>query len=49
MIQCDSRVIEARAPLAIVIPADGKESSLELRDGDVLWDRFVAQADHLSR
>lgn len=44
-----SRVIEARAPLAIVIPADGKASNLELRDGDMLWDEFVAQAHHLSR
>ncbi|KAG0616880.1 hypothetical protein M758_5G148600 [Ceratodon purpureus] len=44
-----SRVIEARAPRAIVIPADGKASSLVLRDGDMLWDEFVGQADHLSR
>jgi hypothetical protein len=36
MFRCGSRVIEARAPLAIVIPANDKASKLELRDGDML-------------
>lgn len=49
VIRYGSRVTEARAPLAIVIPADGKVSNLTLRNGDLLWDDFVAQADRMSR
>ncbi|KAG0631382.1 hypothetical protein M758_1G249200 [Ceratodon purpureus] len=44
-----SRVIEARTPLAIVLPADGKASSLRLRSGDMLWNEFLAKAEHLTR
>ena len=46
---CGSRVVEAGTPLAIVIPADGKASSLRLRGGDMLWDEFIAKAEHVSR
>lgn len=44
-----SRVVEAQTPLAIVIPANGTASSLGLRGGDMLWDEFIAKAEHLSR
>uniref|UniRef100_A0A7I4DQI2 AMP-dependent synthetase/ligase domain-containing protein n=1 Tax=Physcomitrium patens TaxID=3218 RepID=A0A7I4DQI2_PHYPA len=44
-----SRVIESKAPLAIVLPADGKASSLSLRNGDLSWDEFLVRAEHLSR
>ena len=44
-----SRVVQAQAPRAIIVPANGKVSSLKLREGDMLWDDLLAQANHLSR
>ncbi|XP_024399101.1 probable CoA ligase CCL12 isoform X2 [Physcomitrium patens] len=44
-----SRVVEARAPLVIVIPSDGKSSCLRLRGGDMVWREFVTRAEHVSR
>lgn len=35
-----SRVIDARSPKAIVIPAKGSSLSRELRDGDISWHDF---------
>ncbi|CAL1369911.1 unnamed protein product [Linum trigynum] len=32
-----SRVVEAQAPMAVVIPSKGRSFSTELRDGDVSW------------
>ncbi|OMP06150.1 AMP-dependent synthetase/ligase [Corchorus olitorius] len=36
-----SRVMEAQAPMAIVIPARGSSVSTKLRDGDMSWPNFV--------
>ncbi|XVF08849.1 hypothetical protein REPUB_Repub07fG0039400 [Reevesia pubescens] len=36
-----SRVVEAQAPMAIVIPAKGSSFSIKLRDGDISWLDFL--------
>ncbi|ERN05891.1 probable acyl-activating enzyme 17, peroxisomal isoform X1 [Amborella trichopoda] len=41
-----SRVVEAYAPLAIVLPARGSSPSVELREGDLSWDEFLARVKH---
>ncbi|BBN13889.1 protein MpACOS20 [Marchantia polymorpha subsp. ruderalis] len=44
-----SRVVEANAPKALVIPADAKSVSVQLRDGDLSWDQFLKAADKRGR
>lgn len=45
----NSRVVEANAPKALVIPADAKSVSVQLRDGDLSWDQFLKAADKRGR
>ncbi|KAH9778423.1 putative acyl-activating enzyme 17 (peroxisomal) [Citrus sinensis] len=42
-----SRVIDAQAPLAIVIPAKGSSFSMKLRDGDISWFDFLERVRKL--
>lgn len=42
-----SRVIDAQAPLAIVIPAKGSSFSMKLRDGDISWLDFLERVRKL--
>jgi acyl-coenzyme A synthetase/AMP-(fatty) acid ligase len=44
-----SRVMEAKAPRAIVIPANGSFVIMKLRDGDLTWDQFLSYANIMSR
>eukprot|EP00262_Sarcandra_glabra_P020112 TRINITY_DN7908_c0_g1_i3.p1 TRINITY_DN7908_c0_g1~~TRINITY_DN7908_c0_g1_i3.p1 ORF type:complete len:458 (-),score=69.27 TRINITY_DN7908_c0_g1_i3:885-2258(-) len=44
-----SRVVEANACKAIVIPAIGKDVEVELREHDLSWKDFLSRVDHLSR
>ncbi|KAL5708512.1 putative CoA ligase ccl12 [Ranunculus cassubicifolius] len=44
-----SRVIEANACKAIVVPAVGKDVQSHLREHDLSWREFLASVDHLSR
>lgn len=44
-----SRVIEAKAPRAIVIPANGTVVTMKLRDGDLTWFEFSSYANKVSR
>ncbi|KAL3691862.1 hypothetical protein R1sor_005513 [Riccia sorocarpa] len=44
-----SRVVEAKAPRAIVIPADDTRLALELRNGDISWDSFLQAANAVGR
>jgi len=39
------RIVEAKAPAAIVLPAEASGLSVELRDGDRSWSDFVAAGD----
>ncbi|KAM6593733.1 hypothetical protein CsatA_001436 [Cannabis sativa] len=39
-----SRVVEAKSPMAIVIPCSGSNIGAELRDGDISWDYFLERA-----
>lgn len=41
MIRSCSRVVEADPCKAIVVPASGKELSLELRNEDISWNKFL--------
>ncbi|KAL1291281.1 hypothetical protein HN51_059830 [Arachis hypogaea] len=42
-----SRVVEAKSPLAVVIPTRGSEFSMELRNGDFSWHDFLDRANSL--
>ncbi|CAK9330025.1 unnamed protein product [Citrullus colocynthis] len=42
-----SRVVDARAPLAIVIPTNSTGFSMELRDGDISWHAFLDRVKDL--
>ncbi|XP_022738682.1 probable acyl-activating enzyme 17, peroxisomal isoform X2 [Durio zibethinus] len=42
-----SRVVEAQAPMAIVIPARGSSFSIKLRDGDISWPDFLESVKKL--
>ncbi|XP_017973745.1 PREDICTED: probable acyl-activating enzyme 17, peroxisomal [Theobroma cacao] len=42
-----SRVVEAEAPMAIVIPARGFSCSAKLRDGDISWSDFLERVREL--
>ncbi|CAM6090651.1 unnamed protein product [Calypogeia fissa] len=44
-----SRVMEAKAPRAIVIPANGNFVTMKLRDGDLTWAEFLCYANNVSR
>ncbi|KAJ7537812.1 hypothetical protein O6H91_11G022600 [Diphasiastrum complanatum] len=44
-----SRVIDAHAPTAIVLPSNGKSVSVKLRSGDLAWNTFMSFADDLRR
>ncbi|VAI17801.1 unnamed protein product [Triticum turgidum subsp. durum] len=41
-----SRVVEAKAPMAIVIPARGSTPIKGLRTDDLSWEDFLGRADH---
>ncbi|KAI8013115.1 putative acyl-activating enzyme 17, peroxisomal [Camellia lanceoleosa] len=41
-----SRVIEAKSPIAIVIPSGGSSFGIKLRDGDISWHEFLAKVEH---
>ncbi|KAJ8630448.1 hypothetical protein MRB53_023771 [Persea americana] len=41
------RVVDAHAPLAIVAPATGSNSTVELRDCDITWHSFMERVKHL--
>ncbi|KAM7267608.1 hypothetical protein ACFE04_009774 [Oxalis oulophora] len=41
-----SRVMDAQAPLAIVIPAKGSTVSMKLRGGDISWHDFLERVVH---
>ncbi|XLT40777.1 hypothetical protein HN873_072069, partial [Arachis hypogaea] len=41
------RVVEAKSPLAVVIPTRGSEFSMELRNGDFSWHDFLDRANSL--
>ncbi|XP_031276844.1 probable acyl-activating enzyme 17, peroxisomal [Pistacia vera] len=38
-----SRIVDAQAPMAIVIPARGPGGSMRLRDGDISWHDFLGK------
>ncbi|CAI9113443.1 OLC1v1014047C2 [Oldenlandia corymbosa var. corymbosa] len=40
-----SRVVDAQAPLAVVIPTGGSSFSMKLRDGDISWQDFLKRAE----
>lgn len=42
-----SRVVNAQAPMAIVIPTKGCSFSMNLRDGDISWHDFLEKATDL--
>lgn len=42
-----SRVVNAQAPMAIVIPTKGCSFSINLRDGDISWHDFLEKATDL--
>ncbi|GAV63693.1 AMP-binding domain-containing protein/DUF3353 domain-containing protein/DUF4009 domain-containing protein [Cephalotus follicularis] len=42
-----SRVVDAQAPMAIVIPTQGSTFSMELRDGDIYWHDFLETVRNL--
>ncbi|XVE56720.1 hypothetical protein DITRI_Ditri04bG0033600 [Diplodiscus trichospermus] len=42
-----SRVVEAQAPMAIVIPVRGSSFSIKLRDGDISWPYFLERVKNL--
>ncbi|XP_057738391.1 probable acyl-activating enzyme 17, peroxisomal [Arachis stenosperma] len=42
-----SRVVEAKSPLAVVIPTRGSEFSMELRNGDLSWHDFLDRVNSL--
>ncbi|XWS47886.1 hypothetical protein CRYUN_Cryun13aG0024400 [Craigia yunnanensis] len=42
-----SRVVEAQAPMAIVIPARGSSFSIKLRNGDISWPDFLERVKKL--
>ncbi|KAL3691885.1 hypothetical protein R1sor_005536 [Riccia sorocarpa] len=44
-----SRVVDAKAPKAIVIPADERSVALELRDGDISWNSFLQSANAVGK
>ncbi len=39
------KVVEARAPRAVVLPSEGKERARPVRPGDVAWEDFLASQD----
>ncbi|CAL5374388.1 unnamed protein product [Camellia sinensis] len=41
-----SRVIDAQSPIAIVIPSRGSSFGINLRDGDISWNEFLAKVEH---
>lgn len=43
-----SRIVEAKSPMAIVLPANGCSLEVTLRSGDVSWDAFLALADRVN-
>ncbi|KAJ7536957.1 hypothetical protein O6H91_12G089700 [Diphasiastrum complanatum] len=43
------KVVEAKAPKAIVLPTEAKASNVTLRQGDIMWDVFLALANKNSR
>lgn len=42
-----SRVVDAKSPLAVVIPTRGSGFSMELRDGDLSWHDFLERVNSL--
>lgn len=44
-----SRVIEARAPLAVVVPSHGSTLKTKLREGDISWKSFLDLTEKLER
>lgn len=42
-----SRVVQAQAPMTIVIPARGSSVSIKLRDGDISWPDFLEKVKKL--
>lgn len=44
-----SRVLEAKSPMIIVLPANENDLQVILRNGDFSWNTFLAPVDHLSR
>mgnify|MGYP006889225961 CR=1 FL=1 len=43
------RLVECEAPTAIVLPVDGTTLAVTLREGDISWNGFLANADSTSR
>ncbi|GMP33155.1 hypothetical protein CsSME_00006599 [Camellia sinensis var. sinensis] len=41
-----NRVIDAQSPIAIVIPSRGSSFGINLRDGDISWNEFLAKVEH---
>lgn len=41
------RVVDAEAPVAIVIPARGSSISMNLRENDLSWNDFLGKARNL--
>ncbi|MCO5560217.1 hypothetical protein L7F22_013828 [Adiantum nelumboides] len=44
-----SRVLEAKSPLAIVLPANEHNLQATLQHGDMSWDKFLASTKHTKR
>ncbi|MBA0707714.1 hypothetical protein Golax_019742 [Gossypium laxum] len=42
-----SRVVEAQAPMAIVLPAKSSSFNIKLRDGDISWPEFLERVKKL--
>uniref|UniRef100_A0A7N0T1M9 AMP-dependent synthetase/ligase domain-containing protein n=1 Tax=Kalanchoe fedtschenkoi TaxID=63787 RepID=A0A7N0T1M9_KALFE len=42
-----SKVVEAKAPIVIVIPARGLELCIQIRDGDIAWHDFMSRVKSL--
>ncbi|XP_073295519.1 probable acyl-activating enzyme 17, peroxisomal [Primulina huaijiensis] len=40
-----SRVVDAQSPMAIVIPTEGSDFSMKLRDKDISWNDFLGRAN----
>eukprot|EP00249_Psilotum_nudum_P009707 c22108_g1_i1 orf=499-2703(-) len=44
-----SRIVDAQSPMAIVLPADGRDLSIRLRGIDISWNNFLSRTSLLSR
>lgn len=44
-----TRVVEADAPTAIVLPGNGSALAMPLREGDIFWEDFLSKGSSISR